>query len=54
MRSLKYQELYERLFDQYSEKDAPQHFYEVLLLAAHRPDPRRRHTSICERGFLPA
>ena len=27
MRSLKYQELYERLFDQYSEKDAPQHFY---------------------------
>ena len=34
LRALKYHELYERLFDQFSDKSNPQHFYNVLLLAA--------------------
>ena len=50
LRSLKYQELYERLFDQFSEKSNSQHFYNVLLLAAI-VQTIAVDTSICERGF---
>ena len=48
--SLSYEELYYRLFDQRSNKNDDQHFYNVLLLVAIvmciAVD-----TSICERGF---
>ena len=50
LRMLKYQELYERLFDQFSEKYNPRHFYNVLLLAAI-VQTIAIDTSICERGF---
>jgi len=50
LRMLKYQELYERLFDQFSDKDNPRHFYNVLLLAAI-VQTIAIDTSICERGF---
>jgi uncharacterized protein (DUF488 family) len=47
---LSYLELYQRLFDQYSEKDRDDHFYNILLLVTIvmciAVD-----TSICERGF---
>ena len=50
LRSLSYWELYERLFDHYSEKSNSTQFYNVLLLTAivccFAVD-----TSICERGF---
>ena len=50
LRTLKYSELYERLFDHFSDKGNPQHYYNVLLLAliviTFAID-----TSICERGF---
>ena len=50
LRSLKYHELYERLFDQFSEKANAQHFYNVLLVAAV-VQIIAVDTSICERGF---
>jgi len=50
LRALKYHELYERLFDQFSDKGNPQHFYNVLLIAAI-VQTIAVDTSICERGF---
>ena len=50
LKSLKYADLYERLFDQSSEKASSQDLYNVLLLVllvmTYAVD-----TSICERGF---
>ena len=47
-----YSELYQRLFDQYSEKDRDDHFYNILLLVTIvMCIARRVDTSICERGF---
>ena len=50
LRTLSFAELYQRLFDHYSDKNNGQHFYHVLLLCAIvlciAVD-----TSICERGF---
>jgi hypothetical protein len=48
--SLPYAELYERLYDHYSRKDDPHHFYNVLLLQA-MIGCLAMDTSICERGF---
>lgn len=48
--SLSYQELYERLFDQRSDKKQEQHYYNVLLLVA-LVMCIAVDTSICERGF---
>ena len=50
LRALKYHELYERLFDQFSDKANSQHFYNVLLIAAI-VQTIAVDTSICERGF---
>mmetsp|Transcript_9875 Transcript_9875/g.20901 ORF Transcript_9875/g.20901 Transcript_9875/m.20901 type:complete len:235 (-) Transcript_9875:103-807(-) len=50
LRSLKYSELYQRLFDQFSEKDNSLHFYNVLLLAVI-VQTIAVDTSTCERGF---
>ena len=38
------------MFDQYSEKDNPQHFYNILLIVAVA-HCFALDTSICERGF---
>ena len=50
LKSLKYADLYERLFDQSSEKASSQDLYNILLLVllvmTYAVD-----TSICERGF---
>jgi len=43
-------ELYERLFDQFSDQGNPQHFYNVLLIASI-VQTIAVDTSICERGF---
>ena len=50
LRALKYHELYQRLFDQFSDKSNPLHFYNVLLLAAV-VQTIAIDTSMCERGF---
>ena len=47
---LTYKELYERLFDHWSDKKNTQHFYNVLLLVAIVMCVAV-DTSICERGF---
>ena len=48
--TLKYVDLYQRLFDQYSEKTNGHHFYDVLLLVLI-VQCIAVDTSICERGF---
>ena len=48
--SLSYAKLYERLFDQNSDKGNEQHFYNILLLIAI-VGCIAVDTSICERGF---
>ena len=50
LRKLKYSELYERLFDQESDKESPTSLYNILLLAAII-GCMAIDTSICERGF---
>ena len=50
LRTLSYVDLWERMFDHFSDRRNPQHFYHVLLVVAlvfcFAID-----TSICERGF---
>ena len=50
LRKLKYSELYERLFDQESDKESPTSLYNILLLVAII-GCMAIDTSICERGF---
>ena len=47
---LSYSELYQRLFDQYSEADDDRHFHHILLLIAI-VGCIAVDTSVCERGF---
>lgn len=48
--SLTYTELYERLFDHFSDQKNEQHYYNVLLVAA-TVQCIAVDTSVCERGF---
>ena len=50
LHSLPYTTLWERMFDQFSEKQNPQHFYNILLVVAI-VHCFAIDTSICERGF---
>ena len=50
LRSMPYQTLWQRMFDQFSTKANPRHFYNVLLLVAI-VHCIAIDTSICERGF---
>jgi hypothetical protein len=50
LRSLKYRELWERMFDSYSDKAVPMHFYHALLVVLIGMVVLV-DTSICERGF---
>ena len=48
--SLSFREMYERLYDHYSDKDNDTHYYNILLLAAII-SCFAIDTSVCERGF---
>ena len=50
LRVMQYTELYERLYDQSSDKSNDQHYYNILLLVAI-VGCISVDTSICERGF---
>jgi len=50
LNSMQYAAMWERLFDQYSNKDNGQHFYNILLIVAV-VHCFAIDTSICERGF---